>query len=267
MLTAVGQGARLHRGAQAVSLPGLPVGLAADATRVVVSTSAGLHVLGDGLVEVASAPAGDGGPAVAGDLAFQESRSVRLDDGSVAPTPAAPADPVLARGFVISGPLALETTDLTPPAITPGRGLVATVADDRGVAAVRFIVSGRTMRATTDGTPWAPARYVASPPTVLAPGPHPVRIRATDLAGNASSATSRLRVSCQHRRRGGRRSDHLRGGPGRDCIDARGGNDVVVVTGGGADRVRCGPGRDTVRADRSDRVARDCERTPRRAGR
>jgi hypothetical protein len=61
------------------------------------------------------------------------------------------------------------------------------------------------------------------------------------------------------------RADRIVGSPLPDRIAAGSDDDVVDVRGGGADVVRCGAGRDVVYADRSDSVARDCERVVRRA--
>ena len=75
---------------------------------------------------------------------------------------------------------------------------------------------------------------------------------------------------------GGPGNDVLRGTPGADKLYGKGGNDSLlgragndllvggagndVLTGGrGADRLECGRGRDRANADRSDRVAKDCE--------
>jgi hypothetical protein len=53
-------------------------------------------------------------------------------------------------------------------------------------------------------------------------------------------------------------NDHLNGGPGSDRLAGGAGNDTL--TGGqGADRIACGAGVDTVHADKSDKVADDCE--------
>jgi Tol biopolymer transport system component len=61
-------------------------------------------------------------------------------------------------------------------------------------------------------------------------------------------------------RRGG---DRILGLEGDDRITAGSGNDVITP-GPGRDIVSCGPGRDRVTRDRTDRVARDCERVARR---
>jgi Ca2+-binding RTX toxin-like protein len=68
---------------------------------------------------------------------------------------------------------------------------------------------------------------------------------------------------------GGRSDDVVLGGAGNDHIwtDGRAhdhvyggsGNDVIDSGSGSRDVITCGGGRDTVRADRLDRVARDCE--------
>ena len=54
--------------------------------------------------------------------------------------------------------------------------------------------------------------------------------------------------------------DLIVGGSGRDRVYAGAGRDRVDVAGGGRDRVTCGSGRDVIRADRRDRVSRNCER-------
>ena len=58
---------------------------------------------------------------------------------------------------------------------------------------------------------------------------------------------------------GGSGDDLLSGNGGHDTIRAGGGNDTIKVRDGDRDRVFCGAGKDSVRADREDRVARDCE--------
>ena len=63
----------------------------------------------------------------------------------------------------------------------------------------------------------------------------------------------------QDRLIGGRGNDRLNGGPGRDRLNGGPGNDRIDARGNGVDTITCGPGRDTVIADRSDRIARDCE--------
>ena len=63
----------------------------------------------------------------------------------------------------------------------------------------------------------------------------------------------------QDRLIGGPGNDRLIGGPGRDRLNGGPGNDRIEARGNGVDTITCGPGRDTVIADRSDRIARDCE--------
>jgi Ca2+-binding RTX toxin-like protein len=58
--------------------------------------------------------------------------------------------------------------------------------------------------------------------------------------------------------------DTLRGTAARERIVARGGPDTINSRDTVRDIVHCGAGRDTVRADRLDRVRRDCERVARR---
>lgn len=62
---------------------------------------------------------------------------------------------------------------------------------------------------------------------------------------------------------GGRGDDRLYGGPGWDRIVGGAGWDALYSRDGAVDVVRCGSGRDTVRADRRDRVARNCEHVER----
>ena len=54
-------------------------------------------------------------------------------------------------------------------------------------------------------------------------------------------------------------NDRIDGGSANDVLKGNSGNDRIVGRTG-RDRISCGGGRDTVIADRSDRVARDCER-------
>jgi len=63
---------------------------------------------------------------------------------------------------------------------------------------------------------------------------------------------------------GGASSDALRGGDDRDRIKGGRGGDSINVVGGGFDVVHCGSGSDQVKADRTDRVAKSCERVQRR---
>ncbi len=58
-------------------------------------------------------------------------------------------------------------------------------------------------------------------------------------------------------------ADHIAAGDGRDAITAGAGADTIDAREGEADVIACGAGRDTVIADRSDRVAADCERVRR----
>ena len=60
------------------------------------------------------------------------------------------------------------------------------------------------------------------------------------------------------------RPDLLLGTLRPDRVVARAGNDRIDVAGGGRDRVACGLGADLVAADRSDRLAADCEVVSRR---
>ena len=61
--------------------------------------------------------------------------------------------------------------------------------------------------------------------------------------------------------------DRISGMAGRDRLFGHGGNDVIHAADGVFDVIGCGPGHDRVVADRSDRVALDCERVGRRESR
>jgi hypothetical protein len=249
-------------------LSGDPVGLAVSpaAARAAAVTSGGLAVLDLAGLSPLGHAAATGPPSIGGELVFSGGQVVRLADAVSAPLGDAPAlAPALARGYVAYGPVTYETDDATAPEISlrvrGARRLEAVAADDRGVASVVFRLDGRRLKrlaSPTRGSAWADGRYVARLKRV-APGRHRAVAIARDRAGNAKRARRGLTVGCERRVRGRRRDDILRGRRGRDCLSGRGGADRLLVRGGGADRVRCGPGRDTVRADRSDRVAADCE--------
>lgn len=59
---------------------------------------------------------------------------------------------------------------------------------------------------------------------------------------------------------GSNEDDRIKGTGASDVVFANRGDDAIDVRGGGRDNVRCGKGRDSVKADRTDRVAADCER-------
>ena len=59
-------------------------------------------------------------------------------------------------------------------------------------------------------------------------------------------------------------ADRIVGGGGRDTIVSGPGRDVIDARDSESDTVRCGSGADTVLAERSDRVAADCEKVTRR---
>jgi Ca2+-binding RTX toxin-like protein len=63
---------------------------------------------------------------------------------------------------------------------------------------------------------------------------------------------------------GRRGNDTLIGGPGTDTLSGDRGDDTIRVRGHGRDVVACGKGRDKVRADRTDKVSKDCEKVSRR---
>ena len=53
--------------------------------------------------------------------------------------------------------------------------------------------------------------------------------------------------------------DRIKPRGGSDRIRARGGDDRIDVRGGGKDRVNCGGGNDHVKADKHDKLAKNCE--------
>jgi Tol biopolymer transport system component len=77
------------------------------------------------------------------------------------------------------------------------------------------------------------------------------------LAGVAAAKTIRGTAGADTLR-GTARADVIYGLAGNDRLFGLGGNDRLIG-GAGTDRISCGPGRDRVVADRSDRVAGDCE--------
>ncbi|MDP9492185.1 MAG: hypothetical protein M3P42_08330, partial [Actinomycetota bacterium] len=62
---------------------------------------------------------------------------------------------------------------------------------------------------------------------------------------------------------GGSGNDVIVGGGGADVLVGGTGNDRITANDGVRDRISCGSGRDRVVADRSDRIARGCERVRR----
>ncbi|MEJ7892002.1 MAG: hypothetical protein WKF94_05125 [Solirubrobacteraceae bacterium] len=276
LLTGVATGARVRtvalgpspRVASTATVPGAPAGLAVSGSgsgRLAVATDAGLSVLRGDLSLVGTASGAASAPSIAGEYAYVAGRAVSLVDAAAEPLPGGPqVAPAIARGFVAFGSGALLTRDVTPPAIALGPGgTTATIADDRGVAAVVFGGGGRTGSGAlaAEGSVWSSSLYRS--PLELAPGPHVVRVIARDFAGNVARARAAVRVACGRSARGSRSDDVLRGGRRADCLDGLAGDDKLLVRGGGADRVACGRGRDLVRADGRDRVAGDCERVRR----
>jgi uncharacterized delta-60 repeat protein len=81
-------------------------------------------------------------------------------------------------------------------------------------------------------------------------------------AGSGNDAVSG--GSGRDRLNGGTGRDRLNGGSGSDRISGGSGSDRINARDRRRDRVDCGKGRDRVRADRVDRVARNCERVTRR---
>jgi hypothetical protein len=144
-----------------------------------------------------------------------------------------------------------------------------------------------TTPAASQPQPPTPPPPDPSPPPALPPAPPPP---APPVPPSPPAQASRPQATT---RTGTARSDVLRGTPGRDVLRGLGGadrlyglggndvlfagrgrdrlfggsgRDVMYTRDGARDTVSCGAGRDLVRADRLDRVARDCELV-RRSGR
>ncbi len=264
---------RLVQGADGVlrvtaTVPGrgtsVAVGGASDA-RVAIAGPDGLLVLRSDLSAVGTAPGSFTAVSAGGDVAYAVSggRLVAVDLNTPAVTDlgvAATTAPALARGYVVTGPAALLTTDVTAPAVTltgDVRHAEAHPTDDRGVAAVDFHL-GRLSLGTVTHAPFA----ITPDTRKVTAGAYTLDAAARDAAGNVAHASLPVTLTCRQRR-GTRRADRIRGGKARDCIRAGRGRDRIDVRGGGADIVHCGPGPDQVRADRFDRVIDDCERVRR----
>ena len=102
--------------------------------------------------------------------------------------------------------------------------------------------------------------------TIATPASGTLRLRAersADIPSQTASVCITAKPMCPSRRGkrifGTAKADRIAGTKGPDTVKSGAGGDRVSVRGGGLDSVRCGKGRDRVSADRSDRVARDCE--------
>ena len=111
-----------------------------------------------------------------------------------------------------------------------------------------------------------------SPPrTTLPPTTKTGNARANTLRGSSRADTLRglggndtlYGLAGNDRLYGGSGNDRLFGGTGRDILDGGTGNDTISARDKIRDTIKCGAGRDTVTADRTDTVARDCERVKR----
>lgn len=243
--------------------------------RIAVGGGSALTVLRSDLTTIGTVSGAVAGVSASGGLAYvaRGGRLTAVDLDTLATTDLGEAvtAPALARGYVVTGPGASLTTDVSPPrAVFPEgaaglSGLSVLGWDDRGVAAVEFRVDGVVVATAPVASPFAlQTRYDAAyDPRRLPAGRHRLDAVVRDRTGNEASATRTVRLSCRTRR-GTRRADRLHGRKGRDCVRAGRGRDRIDVRRGGADVVRCGPGRDTVRADPFDRVTDDCERIRRR---
>jgi hypothetical protein len=76
------------------------------------------------------------------------------------------------------------------------------------------------------------------------------------LADNLSACPARRGITIA----GTDGPDQINGTPGDDKVKARGGDDRISVRGGGSDTVKCGAGVDIVKADRTDKIAKNCEK-------
>ncbi|MSO41444.1 MAG: hypothetical protein EXQ70_06050 [Solirubrobacterales bacterium] len=136
---------------------------------------------------------------------------------------------------------------------TPAEGVQITGAAgptaSTGVAQVSLAASGKLSAMRTGA---------------LAASPLPVCVKSPLAACDA--ARGRLVLGSQQPDvvTGADGADQIKPGGGADRVNAKGGDDVINVRGGGTDRVKCGGGSDKVRADKSDKIARDCERVSRK---
>ena len=127
--------------------------------------------------------------------------------------------------------------------------------------------------ADNDATLTIPA--VAAAPAPLPPSGRRTAARPTIRTGTARADTLRGTAGRDVLRGLGGRDvlyglggdDTLVGGTGVDRLIAGAGNDTILARDGARDTVTCGSGRDVVQADRSDRIARDCERVTRKRAR
>lgn len=148
-----------------------------------------------------------------------------------------------------------------PARARPGRAFTVTVwAYD--AAGARKPAAGAEVRGVTVQTTDADGKA-----TITVDKRQTVRLRATRGADVASEAVpvcvdapSRCPARPGEHIVGRNVADAITGTPGADEVEARGGNDVIRVNGGGVDTVDCGNGRDVVVKDRRDKAARDCER-------
>jgi Tol biopolymer transport system component len=91
-----------------------------------------------------------------------------------------------------------------------------------------------------------------------------LEVQTTRCADGLAGAGHLVGTDFDDRVCGRKGDDRIVAGGGRDAIVAGAGADVIDARDSQIDAVRCGAGRDTVLADRSDRVAADCEHVRRR---
>jgi hypothetical protein len=158
------------------------------------------------------------------------------------------------------------------PAGTPFPIQVLAYGDDgTATPAAGAVISGSGTPVTTDasgnalvsvsgtGTRQIQATLGADIPSAV------TQICAFDQGTNCPAARGQLIV-------GSDTADEIRGTAGNDQIKPRAGNDAVRalagddridVRGGGKDRVNCGGGTDSVKADKRDKLAKNCEQRSR----
>jgi hypothetical protein len=150
------------------------------------------------------------------------------------------------------GPVFWSAAGLVINPLRHGYGTVVAVADPE---------TGRTRTISPISTGRSSKRYGARA-VAVSPGGHKVvyfvgRFEPDPVFGlrmvNIDGRNDRGLLDCF----GTNRPERIVGLPLGDVVDAKAGDDVLLVHGGGIDTVHCGPGRDLVYADRRDLVYAD----------
>jgi Ca2+-binding RTX toxin-like protein len=181
----------------------------------------------------------------------------------------------LAAGFPPPAELVLNAP-VRQPVGTPFPVQVLAYDDDGGATpAAGALVSGGGAPVTTDD---------AGNALVTVNGTGPRQIQATrgtdipsavtgicsfDVITDCPAARGRTIVGSDGRDQiaGTAGNDVIKPRAGNDPVSARAGNDKIDVRGGGKDRVNCGGGDDSVKADKRDKVTKNCEHRSRAATR